>query len=628
MRLACRGARPFAQGGLRGKSVSQGTLDTKERVRQATDIVDLVGSDLQLRRQGNRFVGLCPWHDDTRPSMQVNPERQSFRCWVCDLGGDVFTYVMKRDGVEFGEALRLLADRAGIELNERFSGERTGTSDKRTLLQVLAWAEQQFHQCLSRDPRAEVARQYLADRGIRPASIEQFHIGFAPNDWDWLSTRAKGTSFDQPLLEKAGLLVPRQNGNGFYDRFRGRLIFSIRDAQSRPVGFGGRVLPGLSDDSPAKYINTPETPLFAKSKLLYALDTARDAIRRTRTAIIMEGYTDVIVAHEYGVNSAVAVLGTALTERHLTLLQGNVDRVILVLDGDEAGRRRANEILELFVGAQMDLRILTLPDDMDPCDFLQQHGGEAFQEQLELAVDALDHKYRLETGSLEYQTQQTHAAAQAMDNILHTLSKAPARVDGPAHLKEAQILQRLSHQFGLEESVLRGRLTQLRRGRPVRQPAPSQPEGEAPSKPNLSSWERAVLELLLQAPQTLPTIRQEILPDEFAPGAGRLIYITMCHLSEQGHTVNYPQVALQFDDPTLQNLLVELDENGAAKGAKVFDRWLEDVLQSYRNRQHERTRRQQQETLRTGRCDQAEEDSILMAALQAERRRQGIQSDR
>ena len=311
----------FAPMATQELTVSGGlSFDTKERVKQAVDIVELVGAHIQLRRQGRNYVGLCPWHDDTRPSLQINPEHQSFKCWVCDIGGDVFTWIMKTEGVEFREALEMLADRAGITLEKpktRQEGQPSGTFDKRAFYRAMVWAEKQYHHCLIETPEAEPARRYLEERGITPESIEKFHLGFSPVDRDWIlhqaskNEDAKKIAGRRKILEAVGILA-RTEGGSFYDRFKGRLLFSIRDAQARPVGFGGRVLPDVATITPAKYVNSPETPLFTKSKLLYGLDLARQSIRKNGAALVMEGYTDVIVAHQYGFDNAVAVLGTAL----------------------------------------------------------------------------------------------------------------------------------------------------------------------------------------------------------------------------------------------------------------------------------------------------------------------------
>ncbi|OHB78452.1 MAG: DNA primase, partial [Planctomycetes bacterium RBG_16_64_12] len=461
--------------------------DTKEQVREAIDIVDLVGKYVQLRRQGRVYVGLCPWHDDTRPSLQVNPERQSFKCWVCDIGGDIFSFVMKMEGVEFREALAMLADRAGIPLrttppiraaspgiagapaseavSAAFPGGDSAGERKRVLYRAMAWAETQYHDCLLQAPAAEPARKYLERRGITPESIRKFHLGFSPNEPDWLLRRVQGAESRAKVLETIGVLARSPEG-GWYDRFRGRLLFPIRDTQDRPVGLGGRVLPESGLASRAKYINSPETPLFTKSDHLYGMDVARTALRKSRTALVMEGYTDCIVAHQHGFEDAVAVLGTALTERHVRILKRFVDRIVLVLDGDEAGRRRANEVLELFVAQNVDLRILTLPEGMDPAEFLAEHGAEAFGDLLATrSLDALEHAFRTETEGVDLD-RDVHAASRALERLLAILARAPRLRPDSSHddrFRQEKTLQRLAARFRVPEQDVRQRLIALRR---------------------------------------------------------------------------------------------------------------------------------------------------------------------
>ncbi|HND51537.1 MAG TPA: DNA primase [Pirellulaceae bacterium] len=443
--------------------------DVKERVRQATDIVDLVGRYMELRRAGRNFVARCPWHDDRKPSLQINPERQSWKCWVCDIGGDVFSFVMKKEGVDFREALQMLADRAGIQVTQ--SREQIvpgGPDDKATLLKASAWAEKLFHECLLRSPEAAAARKYLAERRISPESVAQFRIGYSPDVWQWLIDRARSTPFTEAVLEACGLIGKSQAGRT-YDRFKGRLIFPIRDLQDRPIAFGGRVLPGMSTENTGKYVNSPETRLFTKSDNLYALEKAREALVRDpatglRSIVVVEGYTDVVIAHQCGMKNVVAVLGTALNERHLRLLRRFVDVTYLVLDGDDAGQRRTNEVLGLFVANNMDMRILTLPDGLDPADFLLERGGDEFRQLLGGAVDALEHKLRVATQGIDL-TRDTHLANRALEDILATLAGAPKPtiLDGSVGLRQQQVVARLARQFHLDEVDLRARLNELRK---------------------------------------------------------------------------------------------------------------------------------------------------------------------
>jgi DNA primase len=430
---------------------SVSTVDAKEQIKRAVDIVDLIGDYAPLRREGRGYKAICPFHDDSRPSLQVNPERQSWKCWVCNVGGDIFDFIMKREGVEFREALSMLADRAGIALPKTRGASPAAVDEKQQMYQAMAWAEEQFHQCLLKAAEAEPARRYLVGRGISAESIERFRLGFAPDQWDWLLKRSQATSHTSQVLEKVGLLSRKQDGSRHFDRFRGRLMFSIRTPQRQCVAFGGRIVPGIEVKEQAKYINSPETPLFSKSSMLYGLDLARESIVQARTAMVMEGYTDCILAHQCGFANAVAVLGTALGEKHLPLLRRFADRVILMLDGDDAGQRRTNEVLALFVQQQLDLQILTLPDDLDPCDFLVARGAEAFREQLEQCVDALEHKFRTATQGLDG-TSSIHQAQQATEEILAVLAQAPrlqTTAAGAARLKEDQILHRLSRRFGI-----------------------------------------------------------------------------------------------------------------------------------------------------------------------------------
>jgi DNA primase len=620
------------------------SFDTKQRVKQAVDIVDLVGSHIQLRRQGRIYVGLCPWHDDTHPSLQVNPERQSFKCWVCDIGGDVFSWVMKTEGVEFREALQMLADRAGIVIHRpkvREEGTPGDSYDKRTLYKAMAWAEKQYHRCLLESPQAEPARNYLHQRGITPESIETFRLGFAPGEKDWLLDQAvtdKSASkiaARKKILEAIGILVRSAESGEYYDRFKGRLLFSIHDAQGRPVGLGGRVLPEVGSASLAKYVNSPETPLFTKSRLLYGLDLARQAIRKSGTALVMEGYTDVIVAHQYGFHNAVAVLGTALGPDHIKNLRHYADRIILVLDGDEAGQRRANEVLELFVAAQVDLRILTLPEGLDPCDFLHRQGAEAFSALLEnSAVDALEHAFAAVTRGVDVD-RDVHGASQALERLVSIVAKAPRlRPDTTREdrFREEKILQRLAAWFRVDELEVRRHLTALRRRSPGRAMNPPSPLPGAPSAPSAEpaqisdSCQREFLEVLLAHSECLPAVRGHVAPDCFGSGVCRRIFETCCRLADTGIEPSFERLMLEFDEPALKNLLVELDEAGQAKGSPAGDphELLLELIKTLQKKETEKQRPRQILALREGGLDEKRQIELLEQVLRQERNRQGI----
>jgi len=614
---------------------SSSPLDIKERVRQAVDIVELVERYVRLRRQGRLYVGLCPWHDDTHPSLQVNPERQSFRCWVCDIGGDVFSFVMKMEGVDFREALSLLAERAGIPLStgpRTASAKGSGGFDKRTLYQALAWAEEQYHQCLLKHPEAEPARDYLRRRGIGAQSIERFRLGFSPLRRGWLLEAAGASGIEPRLLEAAGLLARSSGSAEPFDRFRGRLLFSIRDVQSRPVGFGGRLVPGVALTSQAKYVNSPETPLFTKSQQLYGLDLARQAIRKRGAALVMEGYTDVIMAHQHGFEQAVAVLGTALGENHVRLLKRFADRIVLVLDGDEAGQRRAAEVLELFIAQQVDLRIVTLPAGSDPCDFLASHGAEAFGRLVEQeAVDALQFAFRVATEGIDVETD-VQATERALERLLGVIARAPRLgpgTDAQKQAREWKILANLALKFRLPEQTVRSRLRELRQAASRRGSGPGvRREAATRQRPwgRLDTYQRELLELLICCPECLPAAREKLRAKWLAGGPGEEIYGTMCRLADAGEVPDYDRLMLELDDPGLKALLVALDEGGRSKGINpdVFESLLDQLIAAFCRKEAQQQRPAQIGALREGRLDESRATDLLEQIIRQERSRQGI----
>jgi DNA primase len=634
--------------------------DDKERIRQAIDIVDLVGSYTSLRRQGRNYVALCPWHDDSRPSLQVNPERQSFKCWVCNIGGDVFSFLMKMENVEFGEAVAMLAERAGIQLtpydprrggslvqgnvaSEPPSAAARDSDEKRVLYQAAAWAEQLFHECLLRDPEAKPARQYLRDRGISDESIRHFHLGYSPDSWDWLIKQSLRTKkFSHGVLERIGLLGRKQVGGGHYDRFKGRVLFSIRDVQGRPVGIGGRVLPRQAATNPAKYVNSPESPLFSKSNLLYGLDLARNAITKTRTAVVTEGYTDCIIARQAGFENVLAVLGTALGERHIKLLKRFADRVVLVLDGDEAGQKRTGEILSLFLAEQVDLRVVTLPDELDPCDFLLQHGAEEFARHLDSSIDALEHAFRLATRGLDIQAQ-PHEAQVALAQLLQMISRAPRLREGTtteAQIREHQMFARLARMFSVDEPMLRRRVGELRSkqrpariaasqgleaaGRDLADSAAGNPGGSTKPIDPLHLWDRELLEVLLIEPESVAAAAEVIRPEYLASESGRRIFSACTRLNAAGLTPDFHRLLLEFDEPEYKSLLVELDEAGHARGDHDAAGRLRELLESYRRREEDRTCRATVRALEERHLDAEEELNVLQQMIEQERGRQGI----
>ncbi len=622
-----RGGRPSAGGFESGVSAGPRLRDDhKEQVRDATDIADLVGSYLTLRRQGRNLVGLCPWHEDSRPSLQVNAERQTFRCWVCNVGGDVFSFLMRMERLEFPEALEQLAARAGIDLGARRGGGQT--SEKAHILRTLSFAADCFRRCLESSSEAAEARAYLGDRHLSQETIQAAGLGFAPESWDWLISQASKAGLGPQDLFRAGLSVERSDGRGHYDRFRGRVIFPIRDAMGRCIAFGGRVLPSAAEaprrDPPAKYINSPETPLFSKSSTLYGLDVARQAMAASRRAIVVEGYTDCLAAWQAGVAETVAVLGTALGPRHAKLLRRYADRVVVVLDGDAAGRRRANEVLDLLLAEPIDLRIARLPSGMDPFDLLQGEGAEAFRAVVDAAVDPLD--YRLDEAVEQLPPDAgDNACLAAVESVLMAVARASAAVSrhggdvSQFRLREDQVIARLVRRFGLDRGVLRARIRDLSQAGGDRDDDEAVRSRPAKKREPLPPWDREVLEVLVSVPDGAGLVIREVPADDLGSQFGKTVLEAARQLYDECGRVELAGLFDLLPDPEIQSLLVDVDESAAARtGIAPPDR-LQQLQEALRVRQARRETARTSRILKTQSLD-ADAEAALLEQIVAQRR--------
>ncbi|MBI2480946.1 MAG: toprim domain-containing protein, partial [Planctomycetia bacterium] len=394
-------------------------------------------------------------------------------------------------------------------------------------------------------------------------------------------------------------------------------------------GFGGRILPEFATETSAKYVNSQETRLYSKSDQLYALNLAADHARKTKNVIVMEGYTDVIMAHQFGIQTAVAVCGTALTERHIRILRRYADSITLVLDGDEAGQKRTNEILELFVASEVDLRILTLPQGLDPCDYLLNHGADAMQSLLDQALDAFEHAVATRTRGVDL-LRDTHRANQALEQLLATISKAP-RMTGDTSsarlLRERQIIARLAREFRVDETTLRTRIAELRKAAPV-----SRIKAKEASRPRLSvsdldPCDTELIELLTQHPELADQALAATMPGELSSRPTRTIYETYQVVLGKGEPVEFNRILTELDDPQLKNLLVSLDEQATEKEKHVQEdaasrlRWLIDHLRGRREADQGRAK---QAALEQRTLGEEEQLDLLQQLVEQERKRQGI----
>ena len=415
-----------------------GTLSpaTRERIRAASDIVDIIGSYLPLKKAGANFTALCPFHKEKTPSFNVNPHRQIFHCFGCHKGGDVFTFVKEYENIGFMDAVRRLAERAKIPLEfDQTPGEQQSRHIKDQLLQLHEQITQRWQNALLNEAGGQIARDYLTKRGVSPEAVKLFRLGYAPEAWDDTVNWAKNKSHDLALVEKAGLIIhkagsapalasaesPAQPGSGaavdassttkaddeassatregarapqsqtrnYYDRFRGRLMFPICDEQGRVIGFSGRVLSG--DEKTAKYVNSPETPIFTKSKVFFGLDKSKRAILDAGFAIVCEGQLDLIACFMAGVQNIVAPQGTAFTADHARIIKRYVDEVVLCFDSDEAGQNAAVRSLDHLLASGLAVRVAVVPAPHDPDSFIKANGGEAFRKLVENADGFFDY---------------------------------------------------------------------------------------------------------------------------------------------------------------------------------------------------------------------------------------------
>jgi len=364
--------------------------EIREEIRARIDLVELIGQHVRLQRSGRRYKGLCPFHQEKTPSFTVDPERGLWHCFGCGEGGDVFTFVMRTEGLSFPEAAQRLADRVGVRWQT--DPHADARRERRTLLErAVETARRRFIEHLFRNPAAEAARDYLRGRGFSRATLEAFGIGYALDSWDDLLTALSRAGLSPEIAQEAGLVKAGERG-GHYDVFRDRIIFPIADVTGRTVAFGGRA---LKADEPAKYLNSPDTPLFHKRRTLYGLNQARQAIVEAKTALIVEGYTDALSLHQAGLTNVVAGLGTALTREQLQLLARYCDEIVLVYDADAAGQQAATRNLEVFEGCDALVSLVTLPEGTDPDDFVRQHGPEGFRRLIADRVSPVEYRLRL-----------------------------------------------------------------------------------------------------------------------------------------------------------------------------------------------------------------------------------------
>jgi len=478
------------------------------------NIVDIVGEHLPLRKVGSGYQGICPFHADSKPSFHVNEAKQFFYCFGCGAGGNAFHFLMRIKHLSFPEAVRELASRYGVSLPEKplSPQERRRRRHRERLLQINNHALQFFLDSLA-GPQGEEARRYLERRGISQEVQEAFSLGFAPEGWQSLVDYLKGNSLSLEDAEEAGLIV-RRRGGGFYDRFRGRLIFPIRDEGGRVIGFGGRT---LGNGSP-KYLNSPETPLFSKRRNLYGLHLARSAIREADAVVVVEGYTDLLALHQFGVPNSVATLGTALTPEHVGVLKRLTENLVFLFDADEAGKRATVRALDLCTSMGVWGKVVALPEGHDPDTFVREVGGEALRRAVQGAVPLFEHWMEGILSGVD--KDRAEDKVRAMEMILPYIRRLRnpvaqdhyiARLSESLHIKEGRIREMLRSAAPVED--LRSR------------------DAEVPSDPHRA--ERLLLQAVFLQPELAARLESHVV-EEFRDPSLRELAVLIRQWRESG----------------------------------------------------------------------------------------------
>ena len=527
-----------------------------QQVAAATDIVDLISQYVALKKRGREFLGLCPFHEDNRPSLNVSATKQIFKCFACGAGGGVFQFIEKYEKLPFPEAVKMLAQRANIPLPRALQEAPTPAGlSKADLIGLMTFAAKFYRQRLG-SPAGTAALSYVRQRGLSDESLERFGIGYAPDSWDALSQAASKQGHSEAQLLAAGLVARSEQRSGCYDRFRNRLIFPILNPAGEIVAFGGRA---LDPADRAKYLNSPDSILFDKSALLYALNWSREAIVAGGRAVVVEGYFDALMPLQAGVGNVVATMGTSLSDRHVRLLSRYAREVVLVFDSDLAGARAAERALELFLLQQIHVRVATIPEGKDPCDFCLAKGGEAFRSLVEAAPDALQYIWGRRLESCRQAGDDLAARRRAMEDFLRLVASSSAYgvIDS---MRRGQLAQHIGHMLNISPGDLEAHMRRL-----IRQVPPRPTPGMANQGVPQGDPQRQVIEVLLNRPDLFDSVSASISPEDFADADMRQLAEHVWQLARSGR-LRIDELLARQDLSVHAALLAELSEGGERRG--------------------------------------------------------------
>ena len=535
-----------------------------DEVRSRTDIVDLLSEFLPLKKRGKNFFGLCPFHHEKSPSFSVNPEKQIFHCFGCGVGGNVFTFLMEYEKLSFWEALKFLAKRANVLLPQQ-DVDAKQKAEEDALFYANQFAAEYYQHVLLKTKMGHKALDYVTKRGYSEATIENFLIGYAPSGWSHLIEAAQKKSLSAEALEKAGLIIPREKAGGYYDRFRDRIIFPIVNLTGKVIGFGGRIL--TESENLPKYINSPETRIYNKGKILYGLFQAKKAVREADRVVVVEGYTDMISLFQAGILNVVASSGTAFTSDQARLIGRYTKNVLLLFDADSAGAEASSRGVEILLEHNLDVDIVSLPVGTDPDGFIKERGKAALIELLEKADSFVDFIIRRTAGSQDVST--VKGTARAVENVVAVLLKIRDEV------KRSLWTKKVSEILSVDERMIQHAINRARRSRGS---IPDEEEiysKKSPLQTAEEMVEHGLLKLMLADQILLKRVLEELHPDDFQNPDAREVATLLSQMNEDGQCLDLAHLVGCLQRTGAKNLVSSLSMEESPEENR------QDLLQGY-----------------------------------------------
>ncbi len=559
--------------------------DVINQVIERSNIVEIIGNYTALKKAGRNFKALCPFHNEKTPSFVVNPDKQIFHCFGCAVGGNVVGFLMRQEHLEFPEAVRFLANKAGVVIPESESSAPSPSRQLREeILKVNALTAAFFHELLltSRQEEAKTAREYLKGRGVNLDTVKKFQLGFAPNEWDALLKYLRSKGISEELTAQAGLIIAREGKGGFYDRFRNRIVFPIGDVQNRYVAFGART---LQESDGAKYINSPETAVYTKGQHMFGLAETKAAVGKMDQIIVVEGYMDMIMPYIHGVENIAASLGTALTVEQVRLLRRYTQNVVMLFDTDAAGQSAIVRSLDLLIDEGMNVRVATLSQDEDPDSFIRQQGLDAFTKRINSAQSVLDFKFNW------LAAQNDPATPEAKSKIAQELLATIARFK--SEVTKYELTKELARKLNIPEVVL---LKQAALGA-GQKPIFKEPAAEIKRSASDLVGQELLLALFLRDAAWVKAAKDNIGPEDFSDAQVRQVVEVIWSLAQDSNDWTTNDILMRLNDevgPSLVTKLISIEEGKLTDPARVF----QDCIGKVQKEKQKKARGQLMEAIR------------------------------